>query len=281
MAGNFIQVVCDNYVTTSFGVVGEHGFSALASVGGRKVLFDTGQGMGLGANSRSMQLELSEVECIALSHGHKDHTGALMEFLDTVGGVKVVGHPSVFDRKATRRNFGGKEIEIPIGMPWSRDELEGAGASFELAKEPLEILPGIWFSGEVPMTNDFESTQKELLAESEQGLVPDPFADDASLFLVTEKGVTVISGCAHRGIINSMTYAKTLFPNKPIYAVIGGAHLMEAQPERVRKTSEALIREDVKLVSLGHCTGLPAVFEISKALGERYRFMWVGRRYEI
>lgn len=281
MSENFVHVICDNYVTTSFGLVGEHGFAALVSVGGRKVLFDTGQGMALVANSGTMQLQLSEVEAIALSHGHKDHTGALMEFFDTVGGVKVVAHPSVFDRKVARRNFGGKQVEIPIGIPWSRDELESAGAAFKLTKKPLEIAPGVWFSGEVPMTNDFESTQKELLAESENGLVPDPFGDDAALFLVTERGVTVISGCAHKGIINTMTYAKKLFKNKPVYAVMGGAHLMDAEPERVQKTVKALEEEDVKLVSLGHCTGLPAAFKISQALGERYRFMWVGRRYEV
>ncbi len=281
MAGNFVQVICENYVTTSFGMVGEHGFAALVSVGGRKVLFDTGQGMALGANSRTMQLDLSGAEAVALSHGHKDHTGALMEFLDTFGGVKVVAHPSVFERKVARRNLSGKQVDIPIGMPWPRDEMESAGASFELGEKPLEIVPGIWFSGEVPMTNDFESTQKELLAESESGLDSDPFKDDAALFLVTDKGVTVISGCAHRGIVNTMTYAKKLFKNKKIYAVMGGAHLMDAPQERIDKTIEALKEENVEIVSLGHCTGLPAVCKMSEALKDRYQFMWVGRRYDI
>ncbi len=278
---DFVHVVCENYVPTSFGIVGEHGFAAIVNVGGRKVLFDTGQGAGLLGNSRFMGIDFSETEFLALSHGHKDHTGGVMDFLNAVGGKPVVAHPKVFESRTAVRKIGDREIRLPIGMSWTKEDLEAAGAEFSLSAEPFEIVPGLWFSGEVPMKNDFETTDASLYVGSNDDLKLDPFDDDASLFAVTDRGITIIAGCAHRGIVNTMAHARELFSDKPFYAVIGGFHLMDASRERIDKTIEAFREYDVKLIAAGHCTGLPSVFELAKALGDAFRFLWVGKKFDI
>jgi len=278
---DFIHVICENYVPTSFGLAGEHGLSALVSVGGKKVLLDTGQGIGLINNAKMMGIDLNGMDALALSHAHKDHTGGLMDFLDVNGRVDVVAHPDVFVPRAVKRQIGGKVAKIPIGLPWQKDDLESAGAQFKLSAGPVEIVPGVWFSGEVPWKNDFEKENPSLFIVRDEELEIDPFTDDAALFIDTPKGITVLAGCAHRGIVNTMEHAREVLGDKPFHTVIGGIHLIDADADRVEKTIEAFGSFGVETVSTGHCTGLPASFEIARRLGDAFDFMAVGKRYEI
>lgn len=278
---DFVHVICENYVPTSFGIIGEHGFSALINANGNSVIFDTGQGIGFMNNARLMGINPAEAQSVALSHGHKDHTGALLDYIRAVGKKSVIAHPGVFDARIAKSKIGDREIKLPVGISWQRADLEAAGAEFRLTAEPLEISPGIWFSGEIPIRNDFEIGDANLFVGSGDDLKNDPFIDDASLFIETPNGISIVAGCAHRGIVNTMDRAREVIGDKPFYAVIGGLHLMNADDGRIEKTVAAFKKYDVKLVSTGHCTGLPAAFKIAGALGGAYQFMWAGKRFEI
>jgi len=278
---DFMQAICENCVPTGFGVVGEHGLALMVGVEGRKMLFDTGQGIGLINNAKLVGVNLAEAEFLALSHAHKDHTGGIMDFLDAVGRKVIIGHPSIFEPRFAVFKFGDREVKMPIGIPWSMADVEAAGGEFNLKAEPFEIMPGVWFSGEIPMSNDFESTDPNLYIVSEDKMTLDPFPDDAALFVITQRGLTIISGCAHRGIVNTMAYAKKLFRNKPIHAVIGGFHLVNTTPERIEKTVKAFKDYEVKMVATGHCTGLPGACKLAHELGDIFQFLWAGRKLEI
>jgi 7,8-dihydropterin-6-yl-methyl-4-(beta-D-ribofuranosyl)aminobenzene 5'-phosphate synthase len=204
-----------------------------------------------------------------------------MDFLDAVGKKTIIGHPRIFEPRFAVYKLGANEVKLPIGIPWSREDIEAAGAEFKLSSTPLEIIPGVWFSGEIPMRNDFESTDPNLYIGSEDNMAPDPFPDDAALFVLTDRGMTVVAGCAHRGIVNTMALARDIFPQKPFYAVIGGFHLGNASAERIDKTVKAFNNYGVKMIATGHCTGLPAAFKLACELGDKCQFLWAGRKLEI
>ena len=122
-------------------------------------------------------------------------------------------------------------------MPFPRHELENRGAVFNLTAKPVKIADNIPASGEVPQVTDFEkmgSGKTKRYIKEDTGLKPDDFWDDLAIFIETEPGLVIAAGCAHRGIINTIYHAQQITGIKSVYAVVGGAHLVEASEERLR-----------------------------------------------
>lgn len=276
-----LTLLCENCAPVSFGITAEHGFSALLETGEKNILFDTGQGVGLINNAKLLGVDLSKVDMLVLSHGHKDHTGGIPPLLELNAIKTVVAHPACFENKFSERKVGEQNIRLPIGIPWSRQDFERKGVKLELADKPLEIAEGVWFSGEIPKTNDFEKGDPSLKVETSQGFQADPFKDDASLFVRTEKGLSVITGCAHRGIVNIVTHAFNTLGKLKVHALIGGLHLMNADRERMDKTIDAMREFNPKIVCAGHCTGLESASLLKQAFGDIFQFMSVGQRFEL
>ena len=276
-----VSIICENYAPMSFGIMGEHGFAALIEAGEKNILLDTGQGVGLVNNAKLLGKKLDDIDTIVLSHGHRDHTGGLPMILSNHKTRRVIAHPGVFDKKILEIKFGQQIVHRPIGLPLERAEFERMGATFELSEGPVEVAPGIWFSGEIPARNDFEQLTPELMTETPAGLVQDPFHDDAALFIKTEKGLSVISGCAHRGIVNTISRAMEVLRDVPLYCVIGGMHLGGASAERISKTIAALRSYKPQIVAAGHCTGQDSASLLREGLGGVFRFLSVGQRFEL
>lgn len=276
-----LTILCENCAPVSFGITAEHGFSALLETADGNILFDTGQGTALINNAKLLGIDLSKVEMLVLSHGHKDHTGGIPSFFDLHTVRTVVAHPACFEGKYSERKVGDQEIRLPIGIPWRKEDFERKGVELKLSEELLEIAPNVWFSGEIPQTNNFEKGDPSLKVESLDRLKADPFRDDASLFVRTEKGLSVITGCAHRGIVNIVEHALKSFGKLQVYALIGGLHLMNADRERMEKTIEAIRKFNPAIVCAGHCTGLESASFIKQALGGTFQFMSVGQRFEL
>jgi len=170
-----LTFLCENYVLQGKGLIGEHGLSLLVEREGRYILFDTGQGLGLVPNARTLGVDLSRVEGVVLSHGHYDHTGGLAELLHQTKGLKVTAHPDLFSPKYSRRHGGLRYI----GVPYPKDALEGWGAELDLRREPMQVLPGVFTTGEV---KERGRGDEDLLVKTEGGLEVDPLLDDLSLF---------------------------------------------------------------------------------------------------
>jgi 7,8-dihydropterin-6-yl-methyl-4-(beta-D-ribofuranosyl)aminobenzene 5'-phosphate synthase len=261
------------------GLLAEWGLSILIEADGCKILLDTAQGLSAAYNAITLGIDLSQIDKIVFSHGHLDHTGGLLYILKMIKGkVEVIAHPDIWALKYARRS---EQMVDYIGMPFPREAAETLGASFNLTKEPAWISENIVTSGEIPMITEYEKIDPILYVKDKSELKPDPLWDDQALFIKSDKGLIIILGCAHRGIINTIRYAQNLTGVEPIYAVIGGTHLISASPQRMDLTIAELSRFGVQRLGVSHCTGLPASVKLAQKFGEAFFFNNAGTRISL
>ncbi len=271
-------VLCENSVSGPFGLIGEHGWSLYVEADETKLLFDTGQGLGILNNSVVLQKDLSEIRAVILSHGHYDHTSGLPAVLNVIGARPVFCHPNLFASRYWKRDESCREI----GIRYRRGYLESLGAEFECTSRFEEIFPGIFLTGEVPRVTNFEPPDPHLQVIAPDGSwIQDDLKDDMSMVIDTRKGLVVILGCAHSGIINILKHVRANLPDRPIHTVIGGTHLGFADPSQLTKTIEALEEFRIQKLGASHCTGLSNGAKLYSALGDRYFFASVGVSIEV
>ncbi|RLA94936.1 MAG: MBL fold metallo-hydrolase [Deltaproteobacteria bacterium] len=264
-----LTFLCENYVLQGKGLIGEHGLSLLVEREGRYILFDTGQGLGLVPNARALGVDFSRVEGVVLSHGHYDHTGGLAELLHQTKGLKVTAHPDLFSPKYSRRHGGLRYI----GVPYPKDALEGWGAELDLRREPMEVLPGVFTTGEV---KERGRGDEDLLVKTEGGLEVDPLLDDLSLFAETKEGIVLMVGCAHAGLVEILRHVEDLSGRRTFAAVVGGMHLGFLPPERREEVIEELRGFDIRAFGVAHCTGLEAGLLMRERLRAEVHLCHVG-----
>ena len=275
-----ITILCENNVGRLFGL-GEHGFSAFIETERGNYLFDAGNGSTIVTNSLIWKKDLKSVKKIFLSHGHYDHTGGLAEVLKLRGNVDVHIHPHVFLERFSIIKTGGKETKRYIGMPHKKTYLEFLGAHFIANQNVVEVEENIFLTGEVPRINPFEKPDQRLFSEIEGKIVPDLFLDDQSLILKTQKGLVVILGCAHSGMINILNHAVDKLKMEKIHAVLGGTHLGFLTPEQLEESILSLIKMDVEKIGVSHCTGFSAASRLYQDFGDRFFYGCVGSVLEI
>lgn len=264
----------------------EHGFSVLVKVvSGAKshtVLFDTGiSAEGVAINAERMGLNLAEIETVILSHGHSDHFGGLLRVSKIIGkeNLPIIVHEDMFKTRGianpdgTVRKFPSLPTEDLV-MP----------AKYMKTKEPSAIADStILILGEIPRKTHFEKgllRQRALVNDKWQ---PDPLVwDDRAVVLnVKQKGLVVISGCAHAGIINTARYARQITGVNRIYAILGGFHLTGKENEKsIAPTINELEKLNPTLIVPSHCTGWKGIFAIAEAMPEAFVWNSVGNMYQ-
>ncbi|MGB3128904.1 MAG: MBL fold metallo-hydrolase [Dehalococcoidia bacterium] len=250
--------------TAQLGVLAEWGLSILVETENRKVLLDTGMSISAVHNADVLGIDLSTVDTIVLSHSHIDHTGGLRDVLRRTGEVEVVAHPDIWIPKYVV--FG--ELQRYAGIPFMREELESLGASFKLTKEPYKISDDIMTTGEVAMTTDYEQIDDRLCLKVGDEMIPDPLADDLALVVKTEQGLALITGCAHRGIVNTVRHVQSITNGEYIHTIIGGTHLHVASPERIEKTVAELKELGLQRLGVSHCTGFYPAAALAREFGD-------------
>jgi 7,8-dihydropterin-6-yl-methyl-4-(beta-D-ribofuranosyl)aminobenzene 5'-phosphate synthase len=270
-----ITVLCENTVPTP-GLLGEHGFSAYVETPAGALLFDTGQGLGLVQNSLRLQKELRAVSMLALSHGHFDHTGGLLPFLGLHGPCEVVAHPDVLGERFRWMPVGLEEKPVSIGIPWHEAYLTTRGARFSWQTEFTEIMEDVFISGEVPRTTPFETGDPKFVIRQNGQWMPDPFLDDYSLVLKTSKGLVVILGCAHAGLINILNHAVAKTGVDRIHAILGGTHLGFSPDAQLEETIPRLKQFRVEILATSHCTGQRPIARLASEFGGGVAFGHVG-----
>jgi len=270
-------ILCENYVFRNVGAIAEHGWAVFIETNQSNYLFDTGQGKAIINNARYFKKDLLTIKGIIISHHHVDHTGGLLSVLEEIGRAKVYSHPDLF--KNSYSISGGNERLI--GIPFRREILESRGAEFIFNTDFKEIVPDLMLSGEIPRETPFEKGDKNQVLKTKEGYIKDPILDDQTLFISTKKGLIIILGCSHAGMINIINYAIEKTGQEHINTIIGGTHLGPATEETREKSIQALKKFDIEKIGVSHCTGLETSTRLLQEFGDRFFFCNVGTVIEI
>jgi 7,8-dihydropterin-6-yl-methyl-4-(beta-D-ribofuranosyl)aminobenzene 5'-phosphate synthase len=260
-----ITCVIDNTVQQGSAYWGEHGLVFYLETDQGHVLFDTGQsGAVLQHNLTLLDKSLANVSGLILSHAHHDHTGGLSTVLSEKPGLPLYASPDLFRPRFGLREDGYKSI----GLTLTQSELAKM-AELRLNEAPVEVLPGVWTTGEINERPEPEGRSPRHFVPAGDKWQPDPYQDDFSLVLETQEGVVVICGCCHAGLLNTLAHVRRLFPD-PIIAILGGTHLVTADEAHLQRVIEILRdRYDSPRLYLNHCTGTQAYVALVHAFGER------------
>ncbi len=271
----------DNAVLQHTPFWGEHGLSVLVDTPGGRVLFDTGaSGTVLLHNIEAAEVDPESIRALALSHGHRDHTGGLAAFLERRPGLPVYAHPDVLRERFSRRDAEMRAVGMPvyrspdppqeggmraIGMKIPLEDLRRR-ADLRLSPEPQEILPGVWTTGEVTHRTEMEGRSPYHFVRGEDSWEMDPYRDDMSLILETRWGLALLCGCCHAGLLNTLAHVERVF-GRPVVAVFGGTHLISADADHLERVRQRLQGLSLRRVSPSHCTGETAFHFLWQALG--------------
>jgi 7,8-dihydropterin-6-yl-methyl-4-(beta-D-ribofuranosyl)aminobenzene 5'-phosphate synthase len=266
-----LNVVVENCASTNRpDVWGQHGLclSVEADLGAQKMylLMDCGPSPEVTLhNIDLLGIDLGLTDAIVLSHGHYDHTGGLFGVLVRAGRrIPVLAHPDIQSPKLKTRPF----LKY-IGPPFTAQQAESAGAVMLYSKTSIKLAEGIFTTGEVQRDTSFEKAEGFRTLEGD-AFKEDPIMDDQSLVVnIPDKGLVIIAGCAHSGIINTVQQAQRLSGVSEIYAIVGGFHLLGASDERLDSTVNELMKLNPKVLRPGHCTGARAVCRLMQAFKDR------------
>jgi len=263
----------------------EHGFSCLIkTIDGSEehvMLMDVGiSGTCLLHNAQLLKIDLSKVETLIFRHGHFDHCWGLREILPKVSkGIPVVLHPDAFLPR--RINFPALGIQVPLPPP-VENMLKEAGIEIRKIREDSILASGcVLVMGEIDRITEFEKGMPGAEAEINGQWVKDPFPDDRGIVLkVKNKGLVVIGGCSHAGIINTIKHAQKASGTPKVHAVLGGFHLTGPMMEPVIGPTIGEIKKiGPEYVVPTHCTGWRAINQFAKEMPEQFILNTVGTTY--
>ena len=260
-------------------LLAEHGLALLLEITnkGRKshFLLDTGSSkLVISHNAEKMGINLKELSGVFLSHNHDDHTSGLEKVLAITGPVPVYIHPYGFYTKWVKSR--------PTRL--DKDRLADLGAIWRAKEGPQSIAPFLLTSGSILRTTEFEEIIgiSDRKVEKDGAMKTEAFLDDGALIInIEKKGLLIVTGCAHSGIINTINYCQELGGSGHIYALIGGFHLTQASPQRISKTIQALKEKKIQHLVPLHCTGFEAMAIIWQAFSREFIIPSVGTRIEL
>jgi 7,8-dihydropterin-6-yl-methyl-4-(beta-D-ribofuranosyl)aminobenzene 5'-phosphate synthase len=249
-----------------------------------RLMFDFGVNpAGITNNLRLLQVGLDGIDAFGLSHGHFDHWGGLTGTLTANAGVIRKDTPfyvgkDIFAHRFARRS--GSDDLSDLGA-LDRAEIGDLGIlKIVEVEKPTEIIPGGYMTGSIERISGYEQVPSIFFLEREGRLEQDVFEGERALaFVVRGKGLVVLSGCAHAGIINTVRCAQRIAGIDQVHAVIGGFHLINAAPEIVEATVAEIIDIDPDYVVPTHCTGFEATTSFREAMPDQFILNTAGTTY--
>jgi len=281
-----ITVLADNLVGFRGKLFGQHGASylveALYKGQLKKILVDTGwNGDALLFNMTALGVEPKSIDAIIITHGHWDHTGGLVKVLENTGGKQI---PIVMHPQSLKSVFIAEPFIRPVGIISFSDysDLRKLGGYPILSRDPVKIGPGIFTTGEIERSSGFEKVEENYQFIDNNGrLVHDEILDDIALVIKLKRGIGVVTGCGHAGVVNIVKKAISLTKEETVRFILGGLHLAQASEDRISKTIEALSSFNIESIYAGHCTGLNASCALQRAFSSKFNQIYVGMSIEV
>ena len=246
-----ITTLVENSPGEHLGLRPEHGLSFFIEKDGNKILFDTGQSGAFLENAAQLKKNLADVDYVVLSHGHYDHSGGLRALVDITSVFKLIVGEGFFNEKyGYKNNF----CEY-LGNNFDRWFLDQNKIQYQFVEENLtEIIPDVFVVSRFPRVHKDEVINPRFKILEGGVLQPDAFNDEVLLVIDSSRGLVVVFGCAHPGMKNMLDYTAKLL-NRPIFAILGGTHLMEANEQSLAISLKYLQNDDLQVLGVSHCTG--------------------------
>lgn len=248
--------------------LGEWGFAALVEADGRRILFDTGAHTDVVLkNARTMNIDLRTVTDVILSHWHSDHVGGFLTLRRDVAAKSA----SALARTHVGEGMFASRTGTPPGVEMNsmvrlKPEYEQTGGAFVVHARPAELFPGVWVTGPVPRKHPERNWSGQARIKTAGGTAEDTIAEDMSLVLDTERGLVIVTGCGHAGVINLIEHARHTVRPARVHALIGGIHLFNASEETLGWTTERLRGFELEHFIGAHCTGIETVYRFRSDL---------------
>lgn len=260
-----IKILVDNKAAGD--LVEEHGFAVWIETAGRALLFDTGQGVALAANAARLGCDLATIDTLVLSHGHYDHAGTVAPVLRGAATARVYAHAGALVPRYSVRP-GEAPRAIAVAEADSEAILRLPPERVHWVDGPCALAPGVFVSGPIPRRHPLEDTGGPFFLDP-KGQTADPLDDDLALWIETARGLLILTGCCHAGLINTVAHIRAVSGIDRVCGIVGGLHLVNACGARLVETCAALREWAPAFVVPCHCTGDGAVAALVAALGER------------
>ena len=256
----------------------EHGLSLYMEIDGLYILFDCGKSGDFIKNAESLNIDLNKLDYVMLSHGHYDHSGGFRKLVEeTSNPYKLIVGQGFFNNKYGLIQGGTSKY---LGNPFDVEYIHKNNIRIKYIEQDIYyITDNIMIFTNFKRNNDFELPNKRFQIKQDESYILDDFSDEIVLVVKGEKGLFVILGCSHVGLVNIL---ETIIERTglPIYGIVGGTHLIEANEQRLNNTIKFLIEKDIQLLGMSHCTGQIAVEEIKRQFGQKYLYNNTGNIIE-
>jgi 7,8-dihydropterin-6-yl-methyl-4-(beta-D-ribofuranosyl)aminobenzene 5'-phosphate synthase len=260
---NIKVIAMDTVCESDF--IAEHGLSFLIDYNSVRILFDSGQGMVIEHNIKVFDINTDDIDIFVLSHGHYDHSDGFVHLLDKMADKPFYMHPECF----THRISGRSKKYTGMSKNISRQILDEKGVQLNFVREFTMICDDIYVTGEIPRLYEKDSGYL-----SNDGII-DKMPDDMAMAINTQKGIVVILGCTHSGLKNTLEHISTNI-KAPIYAILGGTHLLHKNEKELIKIAEYIDSLSPKFCYFGHCTGIDSYSILKKYIKTDINMLYAG-----
>lgn len=276
MSKTLTTLIENNPSTTDPDLYYEHGLSLYIELPSCTILFDTGQSGNFLDNASYLHKDLSKVDYLLISHGHYDHSSGIPRLLDSKRlshKVKMYVGQGFFNPKCKQTEDG---TYVPRKNPFTKEDILSANIELrEMQEDTVYLNKEVMIFRNFPRTNEFELVNPNFFVYKNGERQQDYFDDEIVLGIKTDKGLVLVVGCSHIGIINILTEVKKRV-NMPIYMVVGGTHLMVANEERVQKTIDAWKELGVQRIAVSHCTGRENIAQLRDCFQDKFVYNNTG-----
>ncbi len=251
-------------------IKGEWGLSIYIENNGKNILLDVGASPLFELNAKKLGLSIENVDAAVLSHAHYDHSDGMKKFFEENQKAKFYLRESARENCYFKKFFIKKYIGIPKKILSSYED------RFVFEKSDTEIFDGVWLVPHKTPGLSSIGKRENMYRKEENSWLPDDFSHEQSLVIETEKGLVIFNSCSHGGAVNIINEVKKTFPEKNVYALIGGFHLFNKPTAEVREVGKKIKETGIQYVCTGHCTKEKAFAVLKEELGERLHQLRVG-----